>query len=119
MQPVARTRCPSSTANSHTYGLRSIFSDAHVAGENDLALFRASERETLRGFFDTLKYPPALPGDISVLLILRYLARLCRRLLRDSIHDRGDHGHSASGNGNLTGESHDAKPQQERSKGEE
>ena len=54
MQPVARTHCPPAADDSHTYGLRSIFSGAHVTGENDLILFRASERETLRGFFDTL-----------------------------------------------------------------
>ena len=55
MQPVARTHRPPAADDSHTYGLRSIFSGAHVTGENDLTLFRASERETLRGFFDTLK----------------------------------------------------------------
>ena len=55
MQPVAQTHRPPAADDSHTYGLRSIFSGAHVTGENDLILFRASERETLRGFFDTLK----------------------------------------------------------------
>ena len=55
MQPVARTHRPPAADDSHTYGLRSIFSGAHVTGENDLILFRASERETLRGFFDTLR----------------------------------------------------------------
>ena len=54
MQPVAQTHRPPAADDSHTYGLRSIFSGAHVTGENDLILFRASERETLRGFFDTL-----------------------------------------------------------------
>ena len=31
------------------------FPDVHAAGKNDLHLFRACGRETLRGFFDTLK----------------------------------------------------------------
>ena len=46
MQPVAQTHRPPAADDSHTYGLRSIFSGAHVTGENDLILFRASERET-------------------------------------------------------------------------
>ncbi len=32
-----------------------VFSDVHAAGKNDLYGFRACVRETLRGFFDTLK----------------------------------------------------------------
>ncbi len=45
------------TDDSHTYGLRSIFSGAHVTGENDGTLFRACGRETLRGFFDEREKP--------------------------------------------------------------
>ena len=36
-----------------------MFPDVHAAGKNDLHLFRACGRETLRGFFDTL----SCPGD--------------------------------------------------------
>ena len=34
-----------------------MFPDVHAAGKHDLHLFRACGRETLRGFFDTLKRP--------------------------------------------------------------
>lgn len=48
-----------------------------------------------------------------------YTSRLCRRLIRDSIHNRSDYGYSVSGNGDLAGECHDAEPEQERGKNEE
>ena len=33
-----------------------VFCHAHVAAENGFHFFRVSERETLRGFFDRLKF---------------------------------------------------------------
>jgi transcriptional repressor NrdR len=49
---LQRTCCAPAAHNSHVCRPRCIFSDAHVAGENDLILFRRSGGETLRGFFD-------------------------------------------------------------------
>ena len=45
MQSAARRICPLQADKSHTCGLRSVFSDAHVAGENRFQFFRACGRE--------------------------------------------------------------------------
>ena len=39
-----------------------MFPDVHAAGKHNLNLFRACGRETLRGFFDTLKPGSDDPG---------------------------------------------------------
>ena len=56
MQGAARTHC--AKHNSHTCTPSGIFSDIHAAGENDLILFAALARQTLRDFFDSLMRPP-------------------------------------------------------------
>ena len=54
MRPAARTSCPPKADSLHTCRPECIFPDVHAAWKNDLHLFRACGRETLRGFFDTL-----------------------------------------------------------------
>ena len=56
-RPAARTSCPPKADSLHTCRPECIFPDVHAAGKNDLHVFRACGRETLRGFFDTLKAP--------------------------------------------------------------
>ena len=54
LQSAARIICVPAAHKFHTFSLRSIFSHAHVARENDFTFFAACGRQTLRGFFDTL-----------------------------------------------------------------
>ena len=63
MQLRARTRCPLTADNSHTSELRSVFSDVHAAGENDLIDFSLASEKLCEAFFDTLvaRQSQALP----------------------------------------------------------
>ena len=54
LQSAARIICVPAAHKFHTFSLRSIFSHAHVARENDFTFFAACGRQTLRGFFDKL-----------------------------------------------------------------
>ena len=58
----------------HTCSLRSIFSAAHVAGENDFTFFRRAGGETLRGFGTAQKNRSAFRR--AVFLFLRELLAL-------------------------------------------
>ena len=55
LQSAARTICAPLAYKSHTCSLIGIFCQVHAPTENDLNPFAACERQTLRGFFDTLK----------------------------------------------------------------
>ena len=55
LQSAARTICSPQANKSHTYSLSCIFCQVHAPTENDLTLFADFRRQTLRGFFDTLK----------------------------------------------------------------
>ena len=50
MQLRARTRCPLRADNSHTSELRSVFSDVHAAGENDLIDFSLASEKLCEAF---------------------------------------------------------------------
>ena len=50
MQPAARTHCPLKADISHTCGLISIFSDAHVTGKNESDLICACGRKLCEAF---------------------------------------------------------------------
>ena len=56
---LQRTRCPSKTDNSHVCRPRSVFSDAHVAGENRSHLIRGVRAANSTRFFDKLQAPGA------------------------------------------------------------
>ena len=55
LQSAARTICTPLAYKSHTYSLIGIFCQVHAPTENDQNPFAASGRQTLRGFFDTLR----------------------------------------------------------------
>ncbi len=55
LQSAARTICTPLAYKSHTCSLSCIFCQVHAPTENDQNLFAACGRQTLRGFFDTLK----------------------------------------------------------------
>ena len=57
LQSAARIICAPTARKFHTCSLRSIFSAAHVAGENDFTFFRRAGGETLRGFGTAQKNP--------------------------------------------------------------
>ena len=56
LQSAARTICTPLAYKSHTCSLSCIFCQVHAPTENDQNPFAACGRQTLRGFFDTLKY---------------------------------------------------------------
>ena len=56
LQTAARTSCPLTADKTHTCSLSCIFCQVHAPTENDQNPFAACGRQTLRGFFDTLKY---------------------------------------------------------------
>ena len=56
LQSAARTSCPLTADKTHTCSLSCIFCQVHAPTENDQNPFAACGRQTLRGFFDTLKY---------------------------------------------------------------
>ena len=67
LQSAARTICTPLAYKSHTCSLSCIFCQVHAPTENDQNLFAACGRQTLRGFFDTLRHPPiALDRWMSV-----------------------------------------------------
>ena len=55
LQSAARTSCPLTADKTHTCSLSCIFCQVHAPTENDQNPFAACGRQTLRGFFDTLK----------------------------------------------------------------
>ncbi len=57
LQSAARIICAPAARKFHTCSLRSIFSAAHVAGENDRTFFRRCGGETLRGFWTSCGSP--------------------------------------------------------------
>ena len=57
LQSAARTSCPLTADKMHTCSLSCIFCQVHAPTENNLNLFAACGRQTLRGFFDTLSRP--------------------------------------------------------------
>ena len=56
LQSAVRTSCPLTADKTHTCSLSCIFCQVHAPTENDQNPFAACGRQTLRGFFDTLKY---------------------------------------------------------------
>ena len=60
LQSAARTSCPLTADKTHTCSLIGIFCQVRAPTENDQNPFAACGRQTLRGFFDTLKSPSAL-----------------------------------------------------------
>ena len=55
LQSAARTSCPLTADKTHTCSLSCIFCQVHAPTENDQNPFAACGRQTLRGFFDTLR----------------------------------------------------------------
>ena len=55
LQSAARTICTPLAYKSHTCSLSCIFCQVHAPTENDQDPFAACGRQTLRGFFDTLR----------------------------------------------------------------
>ena len=55
LQSAARTICTPLPYKSHTCSLSCIFCQVHAPTENDQNPFAACGRQTLRGFFDTLR----------------------------------------------------------------
>ena len=56
LQSAARTSCPLTADKTHTCSLSCIFCQVHAPTENDQNPFAACGRQTLRGFFDRLRY---------------------------------------------------------------
>ena len=62
MQPTTRRNGPPGADRSHTCGLRSVFSEAHVLGKNGIGLASRLRARTLRGFWtDGRKFRVAFP----------------------------------------------------------
>ena len=66
MQSAARRVCPPAADKTHTCSLRSVFPDAHAAGENRSQLDSRLRARTLRGFFDKLSGPSETEGPLSL-----------------------------------------------------
>lgn len=74
MQPPARKFYPAKPDKTHTCGLRSVFPDAHVAGENGFSLHARLRARALRGSFDG--FIAAMDSPMTALCY-------CRRSFRD------------------------------------